>query len=352
MAKKTETKITNRQGISDTEERRKALAEAISQVEKKHGKGTVMVLGDAPVQKIPVISTGITSLDAALGVGGVPRGRIIEIFGPEASGKTTMCLQIIAEAQKAGGTAAFIDAEHALDLNLAKGIGVDINSLVLSQPDSGEQALDVAEMFARSHAMDVIVIDSVAALTPKSEIEGEIGDPSMGSQARLMGQAMRKLTHVVGLSQTVLIFVNQLRQKIGVMFGNPETTPGGNALKFYASVRLDTRRVEAIKGANKDQVVGSRTKIKVVKNKVAPPFRQATVDIIFGRGVSREKDLLDTAEIEGVIQKSGTWYAFENVRLGQGREEAAVFLQKDPILFERIRELVLQKLMQTPEISS
>jgi recombination protein RecA len=302
-----------------------ALKIAIEQIEKQHGKGSVMRLGEGPIQKVEVISTGAISLDAALGIGGIPRGRVIEVFGPESSGKTTLCLHIIAEAQKTGGIAAFVDAEHALDMNYAKKLGVDTNNLLLSQPEFGEQALEIVETLVRSGALDVIVIDSVAALTPRAEIEGEMGDPSMGVQARLMSQALRKLTSAISKSKTSVIFTNQLRMKIGVMFGNPETTTGGNALKFYASVRLDVRRIEAIKdGTN---IIGNRTRAKVVKNKVAPPFREAQFDILYNEGISKLGDLIDIAVEHNIIAKSGSWFSYKEDRIGQGRDAVKKFLQ-------------------------
>ncbi|HUI64213.1 MAG TPA: recombinase RecA [Bacteroidota bacterium] len=304
-----------------------ALKIALDQIEKQHGKGSVMRLGEGPIQHVDIISTGSVSLDAALGIGGIPRGRVIEVFGPESSGKTTLCLQIIAEAQKTGGITAFIDAEHALDLSYAKKLGVDVNNLLLSQPEFGEQALEIVETLVRSGALDVIVIDSVAALTPRAEIEGEMGDPSMGVQARLMSQALRKLTSAISKSKTSVIFTNQLRMKIGVMFGNPETTTGGNALKFYASVRLDVRRIEAIKDGN--NIVGNRTRVKVVKNKVAPPFREAQFDILYNEGISKLGDLIDTAVEQGIIAKSGSWFSYKEDRIGQGRDSVKKYLQEN-----------------------
>ena len=304
-----------------------ALKIALEQIEKQHGKGSVMRLGEGPIQLVDVISTGSISLDAALGIGGIPRGRVTEVFGPESSGKTTLCLHVIAEAQRNGGIAAFIDAEHALDISYAKKLGVDVNNLLLSQPEFGEQALDIVETLVRSGALDVIVIDSVAALTPRAEIEGEMGDPSMGVQARLMSQALRKLTSAISKSKTSVVFTNQLRMKIGVMFGNPETTTGGNALKFYASLRLDVRRIEAIKdGTN---IVGNRTRVKVVKNKVAPPFREAQFDILYNEGISRLGDLVDTAVEHNVIAKSGSWFSYHDDRIGQGRDAVKKYLQEN-----------------------
>jgi recombination protein RecA len=302
-----------------------ALKIAIEQIEKQHGKGSVMRLGEGPILKVEVIPTGAISLDSALGIGGIPRGRVIEVFGPESSGKTTLCLHVIAEAQKTGGIAAFVDAEHALDMNYAKKLGVDTNNLLLSQPEFGEQALEIVETLVRSGALDVIVIDSVAALTPRAEIEGEMGDPTMGVQARLMSQALRKLTSAIAKSKTSVIFTNQLRMKIGVMFGNPETTTGGNALKFYASVRLDVRRIEAIKdGTN---IIGNRTRVKVVKNKVAPPFREAQFDILYNEGISKLGDLIDIAVEHNIIAKSGSWFSYKEDRIGQGRDAVKKFLQ-------------------------
>ena len=303
---------------NNKEAKLQALKIAIDQIEKQHGKGSIMRLNEGPIAKIDSISTGSISLDAALGIGGVPRGRVIEIYGPESSGKTTICLHIIAEAQKSGGLAAFIDTEHAMDIAYAKKLGVDVNNLLLSQPEFGEQALEIVETLVRSNAIDIIVIDSVAALTPRAEIEGEMGDPTMGVQARLMSQALRKLTSAISKSKTSVMFTNQLRQKIGVMFGNPETTTGGNALKFYASVRMDVRRIEAIKdGTN---VIGNRTRVKVVKNKVAPPFKEAQFDILYNEGISKLGDLIDTAVELNVIVKSGSWFSYKEERIGQGRD--------------------------------
>lgn len=325
-------------------EKQKALNLAVGQIEKQFGKGSIMRLGnDEPLlQGIQAISTGALSLDIALGVGGVPRGRIVEIFGPESSGKTTLCLHIVAEAQKKGGIAAFIDAEHALDVQYARKLGVRTDDLLISQPDTGEQALDIAEMLVRSGSIDVLVVDSVAALVPKAELEGEMGDSHMGVQARLMSQALRKLTGTIAKSQTCLIFINQIRMKIGVMFGNPETTTGGNALKFYASQRLDIRRIGTIK--NGDEVIGSRTRVKVVKNKVAPPFRDAEFDVLYGVGISREGDLLDMAVEHNVVEKSGSWYSFQGARLGQGRDQVKDILKAKPELYEEIERLLLEKL--------
>ncbi|AYO30531.1 MAG: recombination protein RecA [Thermoanaerobacteraceae bacterium] len=322
-------------------EKQKALEMALSQIERQFGKGSIMKLGEAQARfNVEVIPTGALPLDIALGVGGVPRGRIVEIFGPESSGKTTVALHIVAEAQKTGGTAAFIDAEHALDPVYAKKLGVDTDNLLISQPDTGEQALEIAEALVRSGAVDVIVVDSVAALVPKAELEGEMGDAHVGLQARLMSQALRKLAGAISKSKTVAIFINQLREKVGVMFGNPETTPGGRALKFYASVRLEVRKSETIKQG--EEMLGSRTKVKVVKNKVAPPFKQAEFDIIYGEGISKEGCILDFAAEEGIIQKSGAWYAYEKERIGQGRENAKQYLKEHPDILNAIELKVKQ----------
>ncbi len=325
-------------------EKEKAIELAMSAVEKQFGKGSIMRLGNEEplVRDIQVISTGSISLDIALGVGGVPRGRIIEIYGPESSGKTTLCLHIVSEAQKKGGVCGYIDAEHAMDVGYARKLGVRTDDLLLSQPDTGEQALEIAEMLVRSGAIDVLVIDSVAALVPKAELEGEMGDAHMGIQARLMSQALRKLTGTISKSQTCVIFINQIRMKIGVMFGNPETTTGGNALKFYASQRMDIRRVGAIK--NGEAVVGSRTRVKVVKNKVAPPFKEVEFDIMYGTGISREGDLVDLASQENIIEKSGAWYSFKGERIGQGRENAKEYLKEHPETFKEVEVKVLEKL--------
>ncbi len=337
------------------DERAKAVEAAISQLEKQFGKGSIMRLGSKEaIVPISVISTGSISFDAALGVGGVPRGRVIEIFGPESSGKTTITLQIIAEAQKAGGLAAFVDAEHALDPAYAKKLGVDVDNLLVSQPDYGEQALEIVEALVRSGAIDVLVVDSVAALVPKAELDGEMGDSHMGLQARLMSQALRKLTGTVAKSRTSLIFINQIRDKIGVMFGNPETTTGGRALKFYASVRIDIRRTGAVKEG--DVVVGSRTKVKIVKNKVAAPFRDAEFDILYGEGISREGDTLDLAVLHAIVDKSGAWYSFQGERIGQGRENVRTFLKENREVFGRIDGELRKKMgigglsMPIPEI--
>ena len=311
------------------ENRKKALAAALSQIEKQFGKGSVMRLGDAgATYEVDTIPTGSLGLDIALGVGGIPRGRVIEIFGPESSGKTTLTLAIIASAQRAGGTAAFVDAEHALDPVYAEKLGVKVNDLLVSQPDTGEQALEITDMLVRSGAIDVVVVDSVAALTPKAEIEGEMGDQHMGLQARLMSQALRKLTGNIKRSNTIVIFINQIRMKIGVMFGNPETTTGGNALKFYSSVRMDIRRIGAIK--NGEEVVGSMTRVKVVKNKVAPPFREAEFEIMYGSGISKEGELIELGVLHNLVEKSGSWYSYNGERIGQGKENARTFLQQHP----------------------
>ncbi len=324
-------------------EKEKAIELAMSAVERQFGKGSIMRLGnDEPmIRDVQAISTGSVSLDIALGVGGVPKGRIIEIFGPESSGKTTLCLHIVAEAQKKGGVCGYIDAEHALDVGYARKLGVRTDDLLLSQPDTGEQGLEIAEMLVRSGAIDVLVVDSVAALVPKAELEGEMGDAHMGVQARLMSQALRKLTGTISKSQTCVIFINQIRMKIGVMFGNPETTTGGNALKFYASQRMDIRRIGAIK--NGESVVGSRTRVKVVKNKVAPPFKEVEFDIMYGTGISREGDLLDMAANDGIVEKSGSWFAFKGERIGQGRENAKEYLREHPEVYKAIETLTLEK---------
>jgi recombination protein RecA len=324
-------------------EKAKAVDLAFQQIEKQFGKGSIMRLGQkGAIQAIEAIPTGAISIDYALGIGGVPRGRVIEIFGPESSGKTTLALQIIAEAQKLGGMAAFVDAEHALDAAYAQKLGVDIDNLLVSQPDNGEQAMEIVEVLIRSNGVDVVVVDSVAALVPKAEIEGDMGDPQMGLQARLMSQALRKLTGAVSKSKTSLIFINQLREKIGVMFGNPETTTGGRALKFYASVRLDIRRIASIKDG--DTVVGGRTRVKVVKNKVAPPFREAEFDVMYGEGISKTGDLLDLAVDKRIIEKSGAWFAYSGERLGQGRENAKQFLKDNPDILKTIEERVRKEL--------
>ena len=322
--------------------REKAIDLALSQIEKQFGKGAIMKLGEGGVVKdVPVVSTGSLGLDIALGIGGVPRGRVVEIYGPESSGKTTLALQIVAEAQKLGGLGAYIDAEHALDLGYAKKLGVQTDDLLVSQPDHGEQALEIAETLVRSGAIDVLVIDSVAALVPKAEIEGEMGDSHMGLQARLMSQALRKLTGTIARSQTIVIFINQIRMKIGVMFGNPETTTGGNALKFYASVRMDIRRIGALKDG--DNVIGGRTRVKVVKNKVAPPFKEAEFDILYGVGISRDGEIVDLGSESGVVAKSGAWYSYGSERIGQGREAAKQFLKDHPETANEIMAKVMEK---------
>src|ERR1700758_3491876 len=325
------------------DDRAKAVELALSQIEKQFGKGSIVRLGSREaLLPISVISTGSISFDAALGVGGVPRGRVTEVFGPESSGKTTITLQIIAEAQRMGGLAAFVDAEHALDPGYAKKLGVDVHNLLVSQPDSGEQALEITEALVRSGAIDVLVVDSVAALVPKAELDGEMGESHMGLQARLMSQALRKLTGTVSKSRTSLIFINQIREKIGVMFGNPETTTGGRALKFYASVRVDIRRIAAVKEG--DVVVGSRTKVKIVKNKVAAPFREAEFDILYGEGISREGDVLDLAVVNNIVEKSGAWFSYSGERIGQGRENVRQYLKDNRDTFDRIHQQLRQKL--------
>ncbi|HXD34097.1 MAG TPA: recombinase RecA [Pyrinomonadaceae bacterium] len=332
-----------------SDDRSKAIEAALMNIEKKFGKGSIMRLGEREVSDIPAISTTSLSLDAAIGVGGVPRGRVIEIYGPESSGKTTLALHIVSEAQKAGGIAAYIDAEHAMDAEYAGKLGVDIDQLLISQPDSGEQALEIAEALVRSNGVDVIVIDSVAALVPRAELDGEMGDSLPGLQARLMSQALRKLTAIVSQSNTCFIFINQIREKIGVMFGSPETTTGGRALKFYASLRLDIRRIGAIKDG--DRVVGNRTKVKVAKNKVAPPFREVEFDIMYGEGISREGDLLDLAVVNRVVEKSGAWFSYRGERLGQGRENSKQSLKENPGLLKKIENEVKVKLgMRVPTV--
>ena len=324
-------------------ERRKALSLAISQIEKQLGKGSIMKMGaDAPKERIAVIPTGAINLDAATGVGGVPRGRITEIYGPESSGKTTLCLHLVANVQKAGGTAAYVDAEHALDVEYARKLGVNVEDLLVSQPDTGEQGLEIVEILVRSGAVDLVVIDSVAALVPKAEIEGEMGDSHVGLQARLMSQALRKLTGAIARSRTSVVFINQLREKIGVMFGNPETTTGGKALKFYASLRLDIRRIGPVK--ERETVIGNRVRVKVVKNKVAPPFRQAEFDVMFDEGISHTSLLVDIASESNIIQKSGAWYSYGDQRIGQGRENAKLFLRDNPVLMGEVEVKVKEVL--------
>ena len=324
-------------------DRTKAVEFAVGQIEKQFGKGSIMRLGQTGgVTSTPRISTGSISIDYALGIGGVPRGRVVEIYGPEASGKTTLALQVIAQAQQQGGNAAFVDAEHALDPTYARRLGVDLDNLLVSQPDHGEQALEIVEVLVRSGGIDVVVVDSVAALVPRAEIDGEMGDAQVGLQARLMSQALRKLTGVVSKSRTCLIFINQLREKIGVMFGNPETTTGGRALKFYSSVRIDIRRIGAIKDG--DRVIGGRTRVKVVKNKLAPPFRQAEFDVVYGEGISREGDLLDLAVDRGIVEKSGTWFSYGGERMGQGRENVKRLLKEKPELYAAIEQRVRSEL--------
>lgn len=322
-------------------EKQKALEIALSQIEKQFGKGSIMRLGESTHMNVEVIPTGSLELDIALGVGGLPRGRVIEIFGPESSGKTTVALHVIAEAQKMGGTAAFIDAEHALDPVYASNLGVNIDNLLVSQPDTGEQALEIAEALVRSGAVDVVVIDSVAALVPRAEIDGEMGDSHVGLQARLMSQALRKLSGAINKTKTVVIFINQLREKVGVMFGNPETTPGGRALKFYSSVRLDVRRVDTLKQGG--DMVGNRTRVKVVKNKVAPPFKQAEFDIIYGEGISKEGSILDMAVSRDIVNKSGSWYSYGDIKLGQGRENARQYLKDNPDIAKEIESKILEE---------
>ena len=324
--------------MKDNSEKRKALDEAISHIEKQFGKGSVMKLGEYKTMEVEAIPTGSLALDVALGIGGIPKGRILEIYGPESSGKTTVALHAIAEAQKLGGEAAFIDAEHALDPVYAKKLGVDIDNLIVSQPDTGEQALEIVEALVRSQAIDIIVVDSVAALVPKAEIDGDMGDSYIGLQARLMSQALRKLAGVLNKSKTAIIFINQLREKVGVMFGNPETTPGGRALKFYSSVRLDIRRIESIK--QDGEIVGNRTRVKVVKNKVAPPFREAEFDIMYGEGISKEGGLVDMAVKLDVINKSGAWFSYNSSKIGQGRENVKKYLKENPEIAEEIEKKV------------
>ena len=326
--------------------RKQALTVALSQIEKQFGKGAIMRMGDgSPIRNVDVVSSGSLALDVALGIGGLPRGRVVEIYGPEASGKTTLTLQVIAEAQKVGGTAAFVDAEHALDPQYAENLGVNVEDLLVSQPDTGEQALEITDMLVRSGAVDIVVVDSVAALTPKAEIEGEMGDRHVGLQARLMSQALRKLTANIQRSNCMVVFINQIRMKIGVMFGSPETTTGGNALKFYSSVRLDIRRIGAIKKG--DEIIGNQTRVKVVKNKMAPPFRQAEFEILYGKGISKLGELIDLGVANGIVEKAGAWYSYEKDRIGQGKENSRAFLQEHPEMAEeierRLREMLLPK---------
>jgi recombination protein RecA len=330
----------------DKSERSKAIEIALGQIEKQFGKGSIMRLGSRDTLEVQTIPTGAISLDAALGVGGLPRGRVVEIFGPESSGKTTLALHVIAKAQESGGMAAFVDAEHALDANYAKALGVDTDNLLVSQPDSGEQALEIAEVLIRSGAVDVLVVDSVAALVPRAELDGEMGEAQMGLQARLMSQAMRKLTAIVSKSRTCLVFINQIREKIGVMFGNPETTTGGRALKFYASMRLDIRRISSLKEG--DQVVGNRTRVKVVKNKVAAPFREAEFDILYGHGISAEGDILDLAVARNIVDKSGAWFSYNGERLGQGRDNVRTFLVQNPAVRREIESRLRMELGLSP----
>ena len=334
---------------TDNNEKKKALEAALGQIEKQFGKGSVMKLGDFSAMNIEAIPTGALSLDVALGIGGIPKGRIIEVYGPESSGKTTLALHMIAEAQKAGGEAAFIDAEHALDPVYAKHLGVDIDDLIVSQPDTGEQALEIAEALVRSGAIDIIVVDSVAALVPKAEIDGDMGDAHVGLQARLMSQALRKLAGVLNKSNTVIVFINQLREKVGIMFGNPETTPGGRALKFYASVRLEIRRTENLK--QDGEAIGSRVKVKVVKNKVAPPFREAEFDIVYGKGISKSGNILDLGVNLDIVEKSGSWFAYNGARIGQGRENAKKYLENNPEVMKEVEDKVRAKFSEAFEKS-
>ncbi len=334
---------------TDNLEKKKALEAALGQIEKQFGKGSVMKLGEYKAMNIEAIPTGALSLDIALGIGGIPRGRIIEIFGPESSGKTTLALHAIAEAQKLGGEAAFIDAEHALDPVYAKHLGVDIDNLIVSQPDTGEQALEIAEALTRSGAVDIIVVDSVAALVPKAEIDGDMGDAHVGLQARLMSQALRKLAGVINKSKTVIVFINQLREKVGIMFGNPETTPGGRALKFYASVRLDIRKIENIK--TDGEVTGARARVKVIKNKVAPPFREAEFDIVYGKGISKEGNILDIAVNLNLVEKSGAWFSYKGEKIGQGRENAKAYIKNNPEIAKELEEKIRDNFRQAFENS-
>jgi len=333
-----------KQGKPDAGKKDQALDRAVSQIERQFGKGTIMRLGTDEKLDVPVISTGSLSLDIALGVGGMPRGRVVEVFGPEASGKTTLTLHIVANAQKTGGTAAFIDVEHALDPDYAKRLGVDLDSLLVNQPDTGEQALEIAELLTRSNAIDVIVVDSVAALVPRAELEGQMGDSHVALQARLMSQALRKLTSIISKSRTCLIFINQIREKIGVMFGNPETTPGGRALKFYSSVRVDIRRIGSIKDG--ERIIGNRVRAKIAKNKVAAPFKKAEFDIMFNQGISRSGDIIDLGVEEQVIEKSGTWFSYGEIRLGQGRENTRKFIDSKPELLQEIEQAIAKKIAE------
>jgi recombination protein RecA len=337
---------THEKGFSMDDNRRKALDAALSQIERQFGKGAVMRMGDAPREAIPAISTGSLGLDIALGIGGLPKGRIVEIYGPESSGKTTLTLQTIAECQKAGGTAAFIDAEHALDPVYAGKLGVNVDDLLVSQPDTGEQALEIADMLVRSGSVDILVVDSVAALTPRAEIEGDMGDTHVGLQARLMSQALRKITGNIKRSNCLVIFINQIRMKIGVMFGNPETTTGGNALKFYSSVRLDIRRIGSVKQG--DEVIGNETRVKVVKNKVSPPFRQAEFQVMYGQGIYHMGEILDLGVQEGLVEKSGAWYSYNGQRIGQGKANAAQFLSDNSAMSEEIETMLRNKLLTAP----
>ncbi len=341
MAEKKNTQLDNKKNV-ENDEKKKALEVALAQIEKQFGKGSVMKLGETATMAVEAIPTGSLSLDIALGIGGVPRGRIIEVYGPESSGKTTVALHMIAEAQKMGGEAAFIDAEHALDPVYAKNLGVDIDNLIVAQPDTGEQALEIAEALVRSGAIDILVVDSVAALVPKAEIDGDMGDTHVALQARLMSQALRKLAGVLNKSKTVAVFINQLREKVGIMFGNPEVTPGGRALKFYASVRMEVRRVETLKTNN--EMIGNRTRVKVVKNKVAPPFKEAEFDIMYGEGISRESNVLDVAVNMDIVEKAGAWFSYDGNRIGQGRENVKQYLKENPEICNEIEAKIRTKL--------